>query len=32
MTDDDDDAPRLPPGMKNYMTPTGYDRLRAELH
>ena len=30
--DDDDDAPRLPAGMKNYMTPTGYDRLRAELH
>ena len=33
MTDDDeDDAPRLPPGMKNYMTQAGHDRLRAELH
>lgn len=29
--DDDDDAPRLPAGMKNYMTPTGYARLRDEL-
>jgi transcription elongation factor GreB len=30
--DDEDDAPRLPPGTKNYMTPTGHARLRAELH
>ena len=30
--DDEDDAPRLPPGMKNYMTPAGHARLRAELH
>ena len=28
--DDDDDAPRLPPGTKNYMTPAGHARLRAE--
>ncbi len=35
MTDDDDDAadaPALPPGTKNYMTPAGHARLRAELH
>ena len=30
--DDEDDAPRLPPGMKNYMTPAGHARLCAELH
>ena len=32
--DDDDDAgglPPLPQGTKNYMTPQGYARLRAEL-
>lgn len=32
--DDDDDGPKLPPlpsGAKNYMTPEGYARLRAEL-
>lgn len=30
--DDDEPAlPPLPPGGKNYMTPTGYARLRAEL-
>ena len=32
--DDDDDAPGLPPipaGGKNYITPEGYARLRAEL-
>ncbi|MEH3087288.1 MAG: transcription elongation factor GreB [Xylophilus ampelinus] len=31
--DDDDDlgAPALPPGRKNYITPQGYARLRAEL-
>ena len=32
MDDDDDDGPRLPPGTKNYMTPAGYARLRAELN
>jgi transcription elongation factor GreB len=32
LPDDDDDDPRLPAGMKNYLTPTGYDRLQAELH
>jgi transcription elongation factor GreB len=30
--EDEDDAPRLPPGMKNYMTPAGHARLVAELH
>ncbi|MBC7436822.1 MAG: transcription elongation factor GreB [Bdellovibrionales bacterium] len=33
-SDDDDDAPGLPPipaGGKNYITPEGYARLRAEL-
>jgi len=33
-TDSDDDAPGLPPlppGSKNYITPAGYARLRAEL-
>ena len=33
--DDDDDTavtpPELPAGTKNYLTPTGYARLRAEL-
>ena len=29
--DDDDDAPALPPGTKNYMTPAGHARLQAEL-
>ena len=31
---DDDDAPGLPPlpaGTRNYLTPAGYQRLRAEL-
>ncbi|CAH2599620.1 Transcription elongation factor GreB [Rhodovastum atsumiense] len=33
MTDEDDEeeGPRLPPGTKNYMTPAGNARLRAEL-
>jgi transcription elongation factor GreB len=33
-TADDDDAPAVPPlptGAKNYLTPAGYARLRAEL-
>jgi len=33
-TDDDDEAPglpALPAGSKNYITPQGYQRLRAEL-
>jgi transcription elongation factor GreB len=30
--DDDHDGPRLPPGTRNYMTPAGHARLRAELH
>ncbi|HWH81785.1 MAG TPA: transcription elongation factor GreB, partial [Burkholderiaceae bacterium] len=32
--EDDDDDPSLPPlpeGSKNYLTPSGYARLRAEL-
>jgi transcription elongation factor GreB len=32
--DDDDDSPGLPPlpaGTRNYLTPEGYKRLRAEL-
>lgn len=33
--DDDDDldagAPEIPPGTKNYITPTGYRRLKEEL-
>lgn len=31
--DDDDEVglPSLPPGTRNYMTPAGYARLRAEL-
>ncbi len=32
MDDDDEDGPSLPAGQKNYMTPAGHDRLRAELH
>ena len=30
MTEDDEDGPPLPPGTKNYMTPTGHARLVAE--
>jgi transcription elongation factor GreB len=30
--DDDDDGPPLPQGTRNYMTPAGHARLRAELH
>ena len=33
-SDDEDGGPGLPPlppGGKNYMTPVGYQRLRAEL-
>jgi transcription elongation factor GreB len=33
-SDDDDDGPSLPAlpaGGKNYVTPQGHDRLRAEL-
>ena len=29
--DDDDEAPPLPRGVKNYMTPRGYVRLKDEL-
>jgi len=29
--DEDDDGPSLPAGGKNYITPAGHDRLRAEL-
>ncbi len=29
--DEDDDAPALPRGLKNYISPAGYARLRAEL-
>ncbi len=35
MNDDDDEdegAPPIPAGGKNYMTQAGYDRMRAELH
>ena len=32
MTDDEDDGPALPVGQKNYMTPAGHARLRAELN
>src|SRR5271170_1838896 len=34
MLDDDNDeaAPPIPAGAKNYMTQTGHDRLRAEWH
>jgi transcription elongation factor GreB len=31
-TDEDDEAAPIPPGQKNYMTPAGHARLRAELH
>jgi len=30
-SDSDDDAPELPLGVKNYITPQGFDRLRDEL-
>jgi len=30
--DDEGGVPSLPPGTKNYMTPAGHARLRAELH
>jgi transcription elongation factor GreB len=30
--DDDDEPAVLPPGTKNYITPAGHARLRAELH
>jgi len=30
--DDDEDAPALPPGTRNYITRQGHDRLRAEWH
>jgi transcription elongation factor GreB len=30
--DDDEGAPPIPRGTKNYMTPAGHARLRAELH
>ena len=29
-SEEEEEAPSLPPGMKNYMTPAGYARLRAE--
>ena len=29
--DDDDEAPSLPQGVKNYITPGGFRRLQAEL-
>ncbi|MBE0599976.1 MAG: transcription elongation factor GreB [Burkholderiaceae bacterium] len=29
--DSDDDAPELPPGVKNYITPQGLGRLQEEL-
>ncbi len=29
--DDDDGLPALPPGGKNYMTPAGYSRMKAEF-
>ncbi|MCX7379977.1 MAG: transcription elongation factor GreB [Alphaproteobacteria bacterium] len=32
MDDDDHDGPRLPPGTKNYMTPSGHARLVAEFN
>jgi len=32
MDEDDEDGPALPLGQKNYMTPAGHARLRAELH
>jgi transcription elongation factor GreB len=30
--DDEDEGPAIPRGSKNYMTPAGHARLRAELH
>jgi len=30
--DDEDDAPQIPRGSRNYMTPAGHARLRAELN
>jgi transcription elongation factor GreB len=30
--DDEEQAPPIPRGSKNYMTPVGHARLRAELH
>jgi transcription elongation factor GreB len=30
--DDDTEAPAIPRGAKNYMTPAGHARLRAEMH
>ncbi|HEY0421156.1 MAG TPA: transcription elongation factor GreB [Acetobacteraceae bacterium] len=30
--DEDDEAPALPPGARNHITPAGHARLRAELH
>ena len=30
-SDDDPQLPAIPPGSKNYITPQGYARLRAEL-
>lgn len=30
-SDVDDEAPELPPGLKNYITPQGLERLRDEL-
>lgn len=32
MSDDEDEAPSLPPGARAYMTPAGAARMRAELH
>ena len=29
--DDDDVMPSMPTGVKNYITPQGYARLRGEL-
>ena len=31
LDDDEPGAPLLPPGTRNYITPAGYQRLRAEL-
>ncbi|MEX8502782.1 MAG: transcription elongation factor GreB [Leptothrix ochracea] len=31
MNDDDESSPPLPQGTRNYLTPQGYARLRAEL-
>lgn len=30
--EDDDSEPKVPVGVKNYITPGGLERLRAELH